>query len=640
MNGGERSEKEPLLSSNNQRNVTGLTGRDTNWWKSEEGVGLKESGTLHRRYFRVFIISISLLLLLMGFILIVMGLLLVSYETETKNWVHHNVSTSMMTSSKYSTIVTDAAPCATIGNYILLTNHGNIIDAAIASLICTGVYNLHSMGISGGSFLVYYEKSSGKVYTLDSREAAPLAARENMYVGKDAKASQYGGLSIAVPGEVAGYYEAWKRWGKVPWEDLFKPTIKLLRKGYHIYPSFGENIVNNLETIKKYSNPTLRDHLYNAQEKRWYKEGDFRTFEKLANTLEIISREPLAMYNGSLVDKVVKEIQDAGGIITVEDLKQYQPQWRESISIPLLGTNYTLHAMEPPSSGAVVAFILNIMSGYGYSSRNISSLHDVANYFHRFVEASKFGFAKRSALGDMNFANDNITETFQYLLDANNSNKARERINDHRTFDISYYGPSFVIPKEKGTSHFSGIDKGGNALSMTSTINGEFGSMVMGEETGILYNNEMDDFSSPNKSNDYDLPPSPSNFIQPGKRPMSSMSPIIITDDSTGKVKFVAGGSGGSRIISSVSQVAGHHLFLGKTVKEANDMWRFHHQLYPDEIRAAHDIPQAIHKELQSRGHKFGKTMPLTAIQILSLGDDGRIYGNADYRKNGLSIGL
>lgn len=339
-----------------------------------------------------------------------------------------------------------------------MTEHnGTVIDAAIATLFCEGVTVCQSMGLGGGFVATMYHKASGKVETLVARERAPIASRKDMFVNM----TQVSGiLAVAVPGELKGYAELYRKYGRVPWKTLIQPTIELCRSG-HIVTEYLENVMN----IKKqqiFESPSLREVFVNPATNETWKAGDRIRRLKLAETLEIIANEGVdTMYtaNGTIANLLVEDIQKLGGIITIEDFVKYKAEWKKPVSTKLKG-DYTLHSVPLPASGMILAFILNIMNGYETSN-------DVL-YFHRMIESFKFGYAKRTFLGDLKF-NQSFIDSYS---DMNVADEVRSKIVDNETFDdYEHYGAKYSNEEDHGTAHISILAANGDAISITSTVN-------------------------------------------------------------------------------------------------------------------------------------------------------------------------
>ncbi|XP_063880968.1 scoloptoxin SSD14-like isoform X6 [Scylla paramamosain] len=468
----------------------------------------------------------------------------------------------------------DGQPCAQIAIEILRKN-GSAADAAIAGLFCVGVINTQSMGLGGGFLLTYYERSSGKAYTLDARETAPAAAHEDMYHG-DGDLMEKGGLAVAVPGELRGYRELYTRFGgRLPWSDLLEPTINLCEEGHlvnwHMARALKFNQIDilNEPSMSVFINPETGDV---------YKENDTLKRPQLAKTLRILQEDPDGLYTGQLANKLADDIQEFGGIITSEDLQNYKPEWREAMNVSLQNGNMRMFSIMPPGSGLILGFILNILDEYGFTPDSMDEGHRILTH-HRITEAMKWAYAKRTELGDSNFVD--VTELTKNLTSDAFAKNIRSQITDNQTFqDPEHYGAVTAIKEDHGTAHFSLLAPDGDAVSVTSTINLYFGAGIRSKQTGIVLNDEMDDFSAPNITNYFGLPPSPANFIRPGKRPLSSMCPAVFVD-SEGDVRLVIGAAGGTKISSGVAWASLNNLWLGDDIKEAIDARRIHHQLFP-----------------------------------------------------------
>ncbi|XP_078338739.1 glutathione hydrolase 1 proenzyme-like [Crassostrea virginica] len=540
---------------------------------------------------------------------------------------------------RYAAISSDTGSCAQIGTDIMGRLQGSVVDAAIATILCQCVENSHSCGIGGGHFMTVYNRKNNTAYTILAREMAPGAADENMYVPEN-KSSTEGGLAIGVPGEVRGLYEAWKIGGKLPWKDLFQPTIKRLRDGWKVSEPLATAIAGQTSVLMRQNN--LRLALTNPQTGRPYKEGEIITMPKLASTFEKIASDPNAMYSGALVDDIVADIQEAGGIITKPDLQNYVAVVKEPLVVTL-NDNSTIFTPPPPSSGAVYAMILNIADKYGFNADSVSTPEKSTLTWHRIVEVMKFAYAKRSSLGDPDKENqsfkDGIESLVRNMTSSTYADYVRSMITDDATHDTMYYGPTFFDQSKTGTSHLAVLAPNGDAVSLTSTINLYFGSKVVGSRTGIIFNNEMDDFSTPNTTNYFGVPASAANFIKPGKRPLSSMCPSIVVD-SDGRVKLVVGASGGTKITTSTALVSIETLWFKFGIKKAIDHKRLHHQLLPPYISVEDGFDPQVIEGLRRIGHNITMSASAGSIVqgILQL-EEGKITANADYRKRGVPDG-
>jgi gamma-glutamyltranspeptidase/glutathione hydrolase/leukotriene-C4 hydrolase len=364
------------------------------------------------------------------------------------------------------------------------------------------------------------------------------------------QSSSVGGLSTGIPGEIYGYWQAHKIAGRLPWKTLFEPTIKLCREGFRISKVLG----NAIKISEKYIrlNRGLSQIFLNKKTNQLYQYNDIIKMPNLADTLEILSHDHInAFYDSDLTRNIIQEINDNGGNVTFDDFKSYKALVKDAI-YDYIDDELKLITAPVPSNGILVSFILKLMRGFNLSEQTLHDENESLLYHHRLVESFKHAFAYRSMLGDEK-DNENITRVIRNLRDRKFIEKIREKIVDFQTFPASYYG----MPHDRdnsGTAHIS-VLAGGDAVALTSTINSYFGGKYVGEKTGIIYNNQMDDFSTPNMSNLYGIAPSEANFIKPGKRPLSTMSPVIIVDKG-GNVRLVIGASGGSKILTAVAQVS------------------------------------------------------------------------------------
>ncbi|KAF3849142.1 hypothetical protein F7725_015639 [Dissostichus mawsoni] len=377
------------------------------------------------------------------------------------------------------------------------------------------------------------------------------------------------------------------------------------------------------------------------------KENDTIKFTKLGETYRKIAEEgPNAFYHGPLAQSLVDDIQAAGGIITMEDLKDYVPVLDENPLRVDVG-EYNMAVPNAPASGPVLSLILNILNGYNFTAESVSSTEKKILTYHRIVEAFRFAYAKRTLLGDPKFLN--ITDLIKNMTSSSYADDLREKITDDTTHHMNYYEPEFYIPDDHGTSHLSVIAEDGSAVAATSTINLVLGSEVMSRSTGILLNNLMDDFSSPLITNDFGVRPSPNNFIRPGKRPMSSMCPAILFDKNN-KVKMVVGGSGGTKIPTSVAQVILNALFFDYDLKKAVSEPRLHNQLDPNATEAEPDFDKvSVTKTTLTyvkRPGRFGIEEPRDKVPEQTIGvvqavvryEDG-LHAQSDSRKGAYAAG-
>ncbi|XP_071835000.1 glutathione hydrolase 1 proenzyme-like isoform X2 [Apostichopus japonicus] len=529
-------------------------------------------------------------------------------------------------------VAADSIECSIIGRD-MLRQGGSAADATVASLICTGLFNAQSSGIGGGVFILYYDRETQKKVFYNGRERAPLGATENMYEA-NATLSQKGGLAIGVPGEVKAFWELHKEYGKLAWKDLFAPSIKFAREGFVVPVSLSKAIAAREDDIK--ADPNMSE-VFLKEDGELYEDGDLMTRPKLADTLQTIADEGVeAFYSGSLADNIIADIKDYDGIVNRTDLETYTLAIKDALHIYL--DSWDVYSVSPPGSGAVLALILNILEGYDLTPESISNNDRSVLTYHRMIEAFKFAYAKRSALGDEDYV-EGLQDFVAEMISQEYADEMRDKITDDKTHTYEYYEPAFLNDEDSGTSHVSVVDADGSACSATSTINLYFGSKVVGSRTGIIFNDEMDDFSQPGAENYFGVPPSPSNFIVPGKRPMSSMTPTIIID-GLGDVMQVQGASGGTRITTAVATAIMYTKWLGVDLESAIERPRIHDQLVPTEAKYEAGFNSNIVERLRDeKGHNMTVSTSIAVVQGIMRLEDDWYDAHSDTRKGGWPAG-
>ncbi|KAI7899777.1 gamma-glutamyltransferase [Cokeromyces recurvatus] len=432
-------------------------------------------------------------------------------------------------------VAVEAEECSNVGIEILKKG-GNAVDAAIASTLCIGV--IHSFA-TGGFMLI--RSPNGTFEYIDFRETAPMAAKKDMFIHNPLLA-QIGGLSVAVPGEIRGLELAHQRHGKLSWYELFEPSIRIARNGFKA-TELLEIRVKEAEDWMKNSIEWSKVYFHNGKP---IKKGDIVKRPNLANTLDIIAQQGAdAFYKGEIAHQLVDTVQSHGGILTLQDLENYQAIIRK----PLYGFYHGRKVIttSEPTSGPVLLSVLNLIERFEFNNHEHKSL-DV----HRLIEAFKFGYAFRTELADPDVIHH--PERIQEMISKDYAAYIRHQITDNSTHEPLYYHPKFDHIDSHGTMHLSVVDEENGAVALTSTINLAFGSHIMDPTTGIILNDEMDDFSIPGIQNMFGLYPSKYNYASPGKRPLSSITPTIIEKDT--KFELAIGASGGSFIPTATLNVS------------------------------------------------------------------------------------
>jgi gamma-glutamyltranspeptidase/glutathione hydrolase len=512
----------------------------------------------------------------------------------------------------------------------ILKAGGNAVDAAVATSLAVGVANPTSCGIGGGGFMLIYDHATSRVAALDYRETAPAAASRDMFI-RDGKAvpelSLHTGLAVATPGEIAGLFAALRRYGTKSFAEVAAPAISLARDGFPVEAHLADSIARNAELIR--ARPALAALLFRPDGTPLVA-GDTLRQPQLAATLErIVAQGPAAFYAGDTAAAMADSVQAAGGVLTRRDLAAYRPVWRRPVSAPFDG--YTFFGMPPPSSGGgVMIEALNIMRADDLRALEQNS----ATYLHLLTESLQFAFADRAEFyGDP----DVVRVPLATLTSPARGRDQRARISAPTTFSPQWYGTG-AVESDHGTSHLSIVDGAGNAVACTTSINTAFGSMVVAGDTGIILNDTMDDFSAqPGVPNVFGLIGSEANAIAPGKRPLSSMSPTIVTRG--GQVAAVAGGSGGPLIITGTMQALLNALVFGQDAMEAVSAARLHHQWTPPVLMVEPGIDGGTRQALVGLGHKVIDAPGAASVQLVLRAPDGTLDGASDPRKGGKAAG-
>lgn len=513
-------------------------------------------------------------------------------------------------------VAADQPASQAIGESVL-ADGGTAVDAAVATALALGVENPSSSGIGGGGFAIVWSAAEGRAYALDFRERAPSGADPRNYLDAngeiDPERSVHGCLAVGVPGEIAGLTAMHARFGKLSWERVVVPAQRLAADGWRVTPYLAGAIRSEREHLVK--SPDLAAVLLPESAT----EPDTLHDPELANTLGLIARHGRkAFYEGEVAAAIEAACRDVEGAVRASDLREYTVVWRQPIVSTYHG--YDVVGMPPPSSGgALIAQALNVLEPASFDRRG----PDGALSTHLLAEAMKHGFADRaSSFGDPDF----VKVPLARLVSKGYAADIREGIDARRTKPIWAYGsPGLSVRDDRGTTHVSVVDAHGNAVALTTTVNGLFGSGVRAPRVGVLLNNQLDDFSFGEAANLYGLVGSKKNRLEPGKRPLSSMSPTLVLQD--GRVRLVAGGSGGPRIISATLQTILGLLAEGRSAAEAVDAPRIHHQWQPDVLlmetgafgTAKQPIQQSTADALLERGHTLDGRPFLAAVNAVEV---------------------
>lgn len=536
-------------------------------------------------------------------------------------------------------MVVSAASVASETGLTMLKNGGNAVDAAVATTFAISVVEPQSAGIGGGGFLLLRLGKTGEVKALDFRERAPLAATRTMYVDAAGKvypkASTDGYLAVAVPGTVAGLQEVHRRYGKLPWKTVVNPSIKLAEQGFLVSPGVAAAIARQ-ETLQK--NPAAQKIF--TRKGKPLNAGNRLVQKDLAQTLKDIAQNPANFYTGKVGQAIAQDMATQGGLITLEDLKQYRPIWRA----PVCGMFrvYRVCSMPPPSSGGV--HLLQMLNMIGDADLKAMGWHH-PDVLHLLIEIMRIAYRDRAEyLGDPDFVKVPVAA----LINPAYAQQQRQTIDPQKAHPSNQLQlmdraklEQFNRRKESNeTSHLSVVDKDGNAVSLTFTVNLGFGSGIVTPGTGIVLNNEMDDFvTAPGVPNAFGLVGQDANAIAPRKTPLSSMTPTIVTEKN--QLRLIIGAPGGSTIITTVLQVVLNILIYEMDIRKAIAAPRLHHQWLPDTVMIeANGFDPLTLTDLRSRGHTFQERQSWGNAMGITRSQDGLLKGAADSRGEGAAAGF
>lgn len=527
-------------------------------------------------------------------------------------------------------MVATVQPLATDAAVEILRTGGNAIDAAVAAGLTLGVIDGANAGIGGGCFLLIH-RADGEIFAIDGREMAPAAAHPDMYLvdGEgDTSLSQTGPLASGVPGALAAYALAVEKFGKKPLADLLAPGARLAEEGIPVSASYESRFRRTADVFRRFEGS--REVFLDADGNPW-KEGDLFRQRDLAKTYRGIAENGTDyFYRGPVAKKIAAWMRENGGIMTEEDFANYRAPFREPVRSTYRGNQ--IIGFPPASSGGVhVAQILNILGNF-----DVASMNEV-DRIHTMAEAMKLAFADRAFwLGDADFA-----DVPKGLADAEYAATLAARIEKDRVIEV----PKHSVPPDweenifnRHTTHFSVADAEGNWVAITATVNTSFGSKVIVPGTGVILNNEMDDFSiQPGVPNAFGLLGGEANKVEAGKRPLSAMSPTIMLNGNGVPVLSVGAAGGPTIITQTVLAIVGV-VDLGMSLGEALAQARFHNQWFPETLRMENRMPDETVKALEARGHQIRPTGGIGVSQ--AVGRDGKeLVGVHDPRVSGKAAG-
>ncbi|WP_379544221.1 gamma-glutamyltransferase [Psychrobacter sp. R86515] len=532
--------------------------------------------------------------------------------------IHHPVW------AKNGMVATQEALASDIGLQIL-KDGGNAVDAGVAVGFALAVTLPRAGNIGGGGFMMIYDAKQGKTVALDYREKAPSSASRDMYLDKKGNAvsdlSRYHGLAVGVPGTVAGLLKALEEHGTMSREQVMAPAIALAEGGIEVTAGLSESLTALSDRLQKW--PSTKKVFFKPDGSA-YQPGERLKQPELARSLKRIAVQGTdGFYKGETAQKLVKAVNEAGGSMSLQDLANYQAIAREPIKGDYRG--YEIVSMPPPSSGGIhIVQILNILEGYPLKDYGQNS----AQTIHLMAEAMQLAYADRAEyLGDADF----IDVPASGLTSQAYADKLRTLIDPNKATPAATIKANNPLPYESDqTTHFSIVDKDGNAIANTYTLNFSYGTGLVADGTGILLNNEMDDFSAkPGVPNGYGLLGGDANAVEANKRPLSSMSPTLVFKDS--KPYIVTGSPGGSRIITTVTQIISNVIDHDMNIAEATHAPRIHDQWLPDEIRVEKALNIDTVKKLESMGHTVSPKSAMGSTQSIMLTPNG-VYGSSDPR--------
>ncbi|WP_299361409.1 gamma-glutamyltransferase [uncultured Paracoccus sp.] len=510
----------------------------------------------------------------------------------------------------------------------IMAQGGNAVDAGVAVAFALAVTLPRAGNLGGGGFMLVHDAETGETHAIDYREMAPRGASRDMFLDAQGEAdsdrSRYTGAASGVPGTVAGMKLVLDSYGSMDWADVIAPAIRLAEQGITVTPDLADSLAGLRDRLTRYPSAAA---IFYKPDGSLYAPGDTLVQADLARTLKKIADEgPAGFYTGEVAQAIASSVQAAGGQITVEDMAAYRAVEREPVRGSYRG--HEVVSMPPPSSGGVhLVQMLNVLEAYPIGALGQNSSETI----HLMAETMKRAYADRSEfLGDPDF----VDVPLDALMSKAYAADIRDAISASFATPSEQIRPADLAAYESDqTTHFSIIDKAGNAVSNTYTINFSYGSGLVADGTGVLMNNEMDDFSAkPGVPNAYGLIGGEANAVEPGKRPLSSMTPTIVLKD--GKPVLVTGSPGGSRIITTVLQVVMNMIDHGMNVAEASSAPRVHHQWQPDELRTEEGINLDTIRALRAKGHAVTVEEAMGSTQSVMMDpESGFLLGASDPRR-------
>lgn len=565
------------------------------------------------------------------YVCILVSLLFYVCACNVKSELHSDFVSGRGIVAKNGMIAT-AHPLASKVGADILKQGGNAFDAAVAVQFALAVVYPGAGNIGGGGFAVY-RKTNGESGSLDFREKAPKLACREMYLNKSGevipKLSSFGSLSVGVPGSVDGMIKLFEKFGSMPWEKLIQPAINLAENGFQLTEKEALKYNRSQEAILLANDSSTP--FYNGGS---WKEGDIIIQSELAKTLKLIRDHGRAgFYSGITGQNLIQELAEIGGIISQEDLNEYQSVWRKPVEG--IFKQFKVISMPPPSSGGVA--LIQLLEGselYDFEEFG----HNSTNSIHIMTELERRIYADRATyLGDPDF----YDVPLKMLLDSTYlKNRFADIRLDEKTDSRDIKEGNVDIIESIETTHFSIVDKNHNAIAITTTLNGIFGSKVFVEKSGFFLNNEMDDFSiKPGVPNQFGLVGGEANAIVPEKRMLSSMTPTIL--EMNGKLFMVIGSPGGSTIITSVYQTILNVTEFDMDIQEAINAKKTHHQWLPDAILFENSgLDSTVILQLQKLGHILQERESIGRLNAVTVLTDGMLQGGSDPRGDDMAVGV